>query len=162
MGAYINADLDKIYDTQEFPLNAKLAADELGRVFQYVKYNVGDGDVDGVVGYLCLGLDAAYPDGEVTCDYSSTTIPAIANDPRGFLQAALTDEKFGWIQTEGPSRQAMLTDGAVAQDEQLMKHATTDGGVDTLAGTAKCGAVAKEADTGTALAAGYADVKIDN
>jgi len=159
-GLYINRDLDKIYDTQEFPLLAETEKDESGCVFMYIKYNEGDGPVDGVAGYLVIGLDSAYPDGEVTCDYSSSTIKAIANNPRGFLQAALTDGKFGWVQIEGPNRKAMLTDEGVSQGDQLMKHATTDGAVDTLAGTAVEVAVALEADSGSALAIGYADINI--
>lgn len=153
---------DKIYTTQDFPLGAKVE-DQAGRVFKYVKYNDGDGDVDGVAGQLVVGLDSAFADNEVTMDYSSTTVPAVPAEPAGFLQAALTHGTYGWVQTWGDNMVAMLTDGSVAQGERLMKHATTDGGVDTHDDTsAIVVAIAKEADTGTALAAGQAKIVLES
>jgi len=161
MGDYGNYDLDKIYADQEFPLGAKVE-DQAKRVFKFVKYNDGDGDVDGVAGYLSIGLDSAYPSHEATCDYNSATVAGIPNLIEGFLQAALTLATFGWAQVWGPNRQSILTDGDVAQGELLMKHASTDGGVDSHDNTAqKVVAVALEDDTSTALTAGQAFITIE-
>ena len=161
MGDYGNYNLDKIYTTQDFPLGAKVE-DQCGRVFKFIKYNDGDGDVAGVAGYLAVGLDTAYPPDECTCDYDSSTVPALAAAIKGFLQAALTNGAFGWAQVYGPNRQTMVTDGSVAQGERLMKHATTDGGVDTHDdSSAQVVAVALEADTGTSLTAGQAFITIE-
>lgn len=162
MGDYGNYDLDKIYADQEFPLGAKVE-DQLGRVFKFIKYNDGDGTVTPTAGYLAIALDSAYPPHEATCDYDSSTIAAIANLIEGFVQAALTDGSYGWVQVWGPNRQSILTDGDVAQGELLMKHATTDGGVDTHDNTAqKVVGVALEADTSTALTAGQAFITIES
>lgn len=152
----------KIDTSQKHPLGSKVE-DQDGRVFKYVKYNSGDGDVDGVAGQLVVGLDSAFPDNEVTMDYSSATIPAVGATPEGFLQAALTHETFGWVQTYGDNMESMLTDNGINQGDRLMKHATTDGGVDTHDDTAAIVVgVAREADTGTALTAGQAKILLES
>lgn len=158
---YGNIDRTRIYTRQVFPLGAKVE-DQLGRVYKFIKYNDGDGDVVGVAGQLVVGLDSAFPFEECTMDYSSSTVPAIAAKPVGALQAALTNGTFGWVQTWGPNRIAALTDGGVAQGERLMKHATTDGGLDTHDDTAAIVVgIALEADTGTALAAGELEYRLE-
>ena len=150
MGDYGNYDLDKIYTTREFPLGAKVEDNDC--VYKFVKYNAGDGPVVGVAGRLVIALDSAYPNHEVTMDYSTATITGIPNLPEGFLQAALTDGTYGWAQTWGANRKDMLTDGGVTQGQLLMKHATTDGAVDSHDDTAqKVVAVAKEADDASSL-----------
>jgi len=152
---------DKIYTTQEFPLGAKVE-DQDGRVFKFVKYYAGTDVVVGVAGRLAIALDSAYEDNAVTMDYSGAGLTAIPAKPEGFLQAAFTDLTFGWVQTFGDNMESMLTDGSVAQGERLMKHATTDGGIDTHDDTsAIVVAVAKEADTGTALTAGQAKILLE-
>lgn len=161
MTMYGNWDRTKIYTSQEFPLGAKVP-DQQGRVFKFVKYNDGDGDVDGVAGQLVIGLDSAYPQEECTMDYDSSTVTRVAAKPVGFLQAALTHGTFGWVQTWGKNKIAALTDGDVAQGERLMKHATTDGGIDTHDDTsAIVVGIALEADTGTALAADQMDIRLE-
>lgn len=161
MGDYGNYDLDRIYTKQTHPLGCKVE-DQAGRVFQYVKYNDGDGDVDAVAGQLGVGLDSAFPAHELTMDYDSATVPAMAASVGGFFQAALTHGTFGWVQVHGPNRIAALTDGGVAQGERLMKHATTDGGIDTHDDTAaKVLGVALEDDTGTALGVGEMFITIE-
>lgn len=162
MGDYGNYDLDKIYTTPKFPLGAKVE-DQAGGVYIFVKYNAGDGAVDAVAGRLAIGLDSGYPDNEVTMDYSSSTITAIPKNPKGFFQAALTDGTYGFLQTRGRNRKDMLTDGGVTQGDELMKHATTDGAVDTHDDTArKTVAIALETDDASSLLQeGQADITIE-
>ena len=160
MGRYIGVDLDKIYADQKFPLGGKTEADPLGRVYRFGRYYAGTDTVEGVAGQLGIGLDSAYPEGSATMDYSGAGLPQLANKPYGFLQAAFTDLTYGWYQIEGPNRLPMLTDNGVAQGDNLMKHATTDGAVDTHTGDPKITGTANEADTGTALAAGEATISI--
>ena len=113
-------------------------------------------------GRLVIGLDSASPFWEVTMDYSSSTIAAIANRQMGFLQAALTNGTYGWMQTKGPNMESMLTDGSVTQGQLLMKHATTDGAVDSHTGDVPILAVALEDDDGSSLlTAGKADIMIE-
>lgn len=157
-----NADLDKIYDKAEFPLGG-VALDGNGSRYRFLKYNEGDGAVDAVAGYLGVGLDSAYEPFEATCDYDSSSIPAIANRVMGFAQAAFTDGKFGFWQTYGPNRKDITTDNAVTQGQNLMKHATTDGGTDSHTGDPAIIGTALEADgttTSTILDAGQAFINI--
>lgn len=151
----------KIYTSQRFELGAE-ARDAMGRKFRFIKYNDGDGDVDAVAGRLGVGLDSAFPAWEVTMDYDSSTVPAQANRQMGFFQAAFTNGTFGWMQTKGPNAESMLTDGGVTQGQLLMKHATTDGAVDSHTGDVPILAVALEADDASSLlTAGKADIIIE-
>jgi hypothetical protein len=163
MTKYGNFIRDKVYSSMVYPLGAKLEEPPgSGKVYKFVKYNDGDGDVTAVAGRLVVGLDSAFPAGEVTMDYSSSTVPAIGARPEGFLQAAPAHGQYCWSQVHGDNDESMLTDGSVAQGDRLMKHATTDGGVDTHDDTsALVVGVAKEADTGTALTAGQAEILIE-
>lgn len=160
MAKVVNAELDTIYDDgNDFALGSEYE-DESGRVYVFVKYNDGDGNVAGAAGLLVVGLDSAFPEFEVTADLNSATVPALVNLPRGFLQAALTLGKFGWAQKKGRNRKAITTDGSVDQGEALVPT-TGDG---TVAGTASAAindvGIALETDSGTTLAAGYAFINI--
>ena len=163
----INVDLDRIDSTQLFPLGA-VYNDGVGNEYRYVKYNSGAGTVTGVAGYLALHVGTGttgMTQWEVTCDYESNaagTAITCPNAAAGFLQAALTDGNFGWVQTRGVSRKDMLTDGNVDANERLMVSAT-DGGVLPFADAAPPLAtlgVALYADDGTSLDAGNALIDI--
>lgn len=160
MGDYGNYDLDRIYSKQTHPLGAKVE-DQCGRVFKFVKYNQGDNAVAGVAGYLAVGLDSAYPAHEVTCDFASSTIPALGATESGFLQAALTNGKYGWVQTYGLNRKAMLTDQNVDQGERLMRHSTNGAVIQHDNTAAKVVGVALEADAVAVQAIGTAFITIE-
>jgi hypothetical protein len=144
---YVNVNLDANDKEPEFALGT-LGSDNGGKdVFEYVRHNEGDGAGAIVAGHLAVGLDAGYPDGEVTNDPNSATIKALLQDPRGFFQRVVTTAYYGWVQCWGMNRQVIITDGSVAQGELLMAHATTTGGVDTHDAAAKTVVgIAKEAD----------------
>ena len=135
MSNIVNQDLDKVYDKMEFQLGQEVEIAD--RLFQFVKYNSGAGDVDaiaGKVGYLVSPDTTASVKYEVTMDYSSNaaaTAITIPNAATGFFQAALTDEKYGWMQKSGDNRKEMYTDGNVSRNDQLSVD-TTDGRVITL------------------------------
>lgn len=143
---YVNVNVDANDATPEFPLGTLGSNDGGKNVFEYVRFNDGDGNTAAVAGHLVVGLDSGYPDGEVTNDPNSATITAITQDPRGFLQRVITNLYYGWAQCWGRNKQVIITDNAVTQGQRLMAHATTSGGVDTHAGGA-------EADLGVALEA---------
>jgi len=148
----------------QFPLGT-LGSDDGGKtVFEYVKFNDGDGNTAAAAGQLVVGLDAGYPNGEVTNDNDSGTIKAILQDGRGFLQAVITNLYYGWAQCWGRNRQDITTDNAVTQGQQLMAHATTTGGVDSHDDTAATVlGTALEADgttTATILDVGQVMIKI--
>lgn len=80
---------------------------EGGKVFKYVKYLSGTGNVTPAANDVCYWND--YDNGEVTCDLSDTNEVGA-----GVLQAALTDTQFGWIQIAGiASINTDVTAGAV-------------------------------------------------
>jgi hypothetical protein len=161
MADVINADLDMAHDTQMFQLGAKYTEDR--NSFRYVQYNEGDGAVDGVAGRLVIGLDSGYPDWEVSMDYSTAVITGIPNDPRGMLQVALTDGQFGWAQTGGRNRVAGIAGaGAVAQGAILMKHAATDGAIDTWAAGKRVGVALEAKGAANAMAIGTMRIELED
>jgi len=166
--------LDKIYtDRNEFHLG-QIVCDALGNEFRFIKFNAGDGAATGTAGHLVVGLDTnnlaadtggPYERWEGTNDLNSSTIKAILQDAFGFLQAALTDGAYGWVQISGLNQKVILTDNGITQGQQLMAHASTTGAVDSHDDTAKTVlGTALEADgdsgTATALDVGFARIKI--
>lgn len=155
----VNEDLDRVYTKMKFQLGELISKGD--KAYQFIQYNDGDYDVAGVPGRLVIALDTGFGANEVTMDYATAqVVTALSKVPRGFLQAALTNHKYGWIQTYGPNRKPMLTDGGVAQNDVLMKHANTNGAVDTRPSTETGAvatldvfsvAVAREADNGDSL-----------
>ena len=161
---YVNIDPTYFSAEPEFALGT-LGSDDGGKtVFEYVKFNDGDGNTAAVAGHLLVGLDSGYPDGEVTNDNNSSTIKAILQDPRGFIQAVVTNLYYCWAQCWGRNRQVIITDGSVAQGEILMAHATTTGGVDThdASAAAEVGVALEDDGTTSAnqLDAGEVKIKI--
>jgi hypothetical protein len=66
--------------------------------YQYVQYESGTAAVAAAAGLVAVYLDGTDFNGyNVTCDLSDT----VANLAAGVLQAALTDEYYGWVQTRG-------------------------------------------------------------
>ena len=111
-------------------------------------------DGDSVVGNLAVyttddnGFEISVTNGENTADN---------NQPAGLIVSIITDGNVGWIQTFGLSDVAMVTDNGVVTGENVVPHATTDGGLDSAGANDVLGNVAGQAldaDTGTALAAG--------
>jgi len=158
---YINADLTKIYDSADYPLGAKRVVD--GCEDRFIAFNDGDGNVAGVAGqlvyYAYSGTTTVGPF-TVTMDYdTATVIKTYIQCAAGFLQAALTNGKYGWIQTKGINRIAMLTTGNVAAGEVLIPTAA-NGSVDGVAAAAVTTrdigfAMADDASTAQAVGSAY-------
>ena len=97
---------------------------------------------------------------EVTADRSGGT--SDNNQPAGLAVVIIVDGDFGWIQTFGLNKVAMLTDGGVSANDDLNAHATTNGGLDTAndadgspdTPVGQRFGHALDADTSTALAIG--------
>ncbi len=111
-------------------------------------------DGDSTAGNLAVyttddnGYEISVTNGENTADN---------NQPAGLIVTAIADGKVGWIQTYGLSLFAMVTDNDVSTGENVVPHATTDGGLDSAGANdilANVAGHALDADTGTALAAG--------
>ena len=102
--------LDSVSSVPQHPTGHRYIDPFSQRIFRYVKYNEGVTPKSGGVGFGAVWLtdSAATPagptEGVVTCD-----IPGgnhVVN-PAGFMQAALTDGKYGWIQVRGTNRKAI-------------------------------------------------------
>lgn len=158
-----NVDLTRIDTIAQFPVG-DVYEGSLGRKYRYVEYNDGDGNVAGVAGYLaylCTGTGVGK--WTVTCDYDSATIATARNQGVGFLMAALTNGKFGWMQISGPNDMPMLTETNVAAGHTLVAHAANGTVIGIAAGSNHTGfplAIAVAADTDAALAAGNAYITI--
>ena len=89
---------------------------------------------------------------EVTADTTGGT--GDTNQPAGVALGTVTDGDFCFIQTYGICEVATVTDNGVAAGDELIIHATTNGGFDTSAGVSSVSfGHAMNDDTGTALAA---------
>lgn len=156
---YINIDPTRIDSTAEYPLGARGRPANKDEEYRYVKYNQGSNSVSATAGYLAyfVGAGTSTPDfGEVTCDYASaTTYVTLTSLPAGFVQAALTDGKYGWVQTKGRNKVAMLTDGSVTQGAEIVADASANGRVKVAGGVCVV-AFALAADASTAQAIGTA------
>jgi hypothetical protein len=107
-----------------------------GAIFRYVKYLDGETAVTAAAGLGVFGIqENRY---HVTADFNSTTTNCntVLGKHKGYLQAVVSDGQWGWIQTSGPSRQAVT-----------LTAATTSAG---------CAVVAAQGGNGTVTAAAFA------
>lgn len=114
----------------EFALGTKYES-PTGKVYKYVQFNDGVGNVAAVAGnfayyYAAGGVSAGQVD-IVTMDLSDS-----ANVGAGVFQAVIADLGYGWIQIKGPATlTTALTAGA---DGNAMTAAgSTDGTIDVSA-----------------------------
>lgn len=102
-----------------------------GKVYKFVKYNVGAGTVAAAAGNVCYyyapsGTSAGSTT-EVTSDLSDS-----AGVGAGVLQAVIGDGEYGWIQIRGPATlTTALTAGA--DGNALTPVGSTDGTLDVSA-----------------------------
>lgn len=93
------------------------------KVYKWVSYN--DAAVAAVAGQCVVyhGDDSVVADSaaDVTSDYSDGASGVIA----GVLQAAITDQEFGWIQIKGVAILSIALDSGTDGDELIV--GTTDG-----------------------------------
>ena len=103
---------------------------EGNKVYKYVKYNNGAGDVASVAGDIgyYYGIDAnastgGYENNVITADFTDAYLGA------GVFQAVIADGSYGWIQIKGPATiNTALTAGG---DGQALTHVgSSDGTLD--------------------------------
>lgn len=95
-----------------------------GKIYRYVK-NI---DLTTVVNGWALCVASASDPNVVSADASGGS--AITTVPRGVAIGAIGQNTYGWILVSG-YHGSVLSDGSVAAGDSLIKHASTDGGVDT-------------------------------
>lgn len=94
-----------------------------GKVYRYVK-NI---DLTAADGWALCVASATDPN-IVSGDASGGS--AINSVPRGVAVAAIPQNSYAWVLISG-YKSNVLSDGSVAAGEALVKHASTDGGVDS-------------------------------
>jgi hypothetical protein len=96
MSYSIGGDFDRVDSTQEFALGT-IMQDYTGALYKYVTYSEEAAAVDGVAGEVAYYVAATgYANNDVTSDLSASDEVGA-----GVLQAALSDNEFGWIQISG-------------------------------------------------------------
>ena len=98
------------------------------------------GDSDGKIYRYVKNIDLTAADGWALCAASTTDPNVVSGDasggsvitsiPRGVVIGAIPQNSYAWIQVSG-YKSNVLSDGSVAAGEALIKHASTDGGVDS-------------------------------
>lgn len=131
MGIVLGADLDAVYTSLEEGKTPGLGDVFFGtgsKVYKFVQYKEGTAATDGVAGEVAYyyTLDG-YKLNQVTSDLSdSVEIGA------GVLQAAMSDNEYGWVQIKGPATLTIaLTAGA--DGDPLTPTGAADGTLDVSA-----------------------------
>jgi hypothetical protein len=131
MGICIGADVDAVYTTLDEGKTPALGDVFFGsgnKVYKFVQYKEGTAATDGVAGEVAYyyTLDG-YKNNQVSSDLSdSVEIGA------GVLQAALSEDEYGWVQIKGAATLTIaLTAGA--DGDPLTPTGATDGTLDVTA-----------------------------
>jgi len=116
------------------------------RVFKYVQWDNGAGNLTGAAGEVVYYVPASYAGAKVTPDVSDSDINLVA----GVMHVAMTDTHYGWMQVGG--KDTIATNG----DDDISAYDTIIGGGDRT-----CNSVAQDtASTNKVL--GYALADDDN
>lgn len=137
MGICIGADVDMVYTTLDegkTPALGDLFYGSGNKVYKFVQYKEGAAATDGVAGEVAYyyTLDG-YKNHQVTSDLSdSVEIGA------GVLQAAMSDDEYGWVQIRGAATLTIaLTAGT--DGDPLTPTGAGDGTLDVVANDAASG-----------------------
>ena len=119
--------LDQVDTSAQFALGT-IFEDYDGKVYKYITYSEEAAATDGVAGEVAYYVAATgYANNDVTSDLSASDEVGA-----GVLQAALSDNEFGWIQIEGPATLTIaLTAGA--DGDPLTATGAGDGTLDVSA-----------------------------
>ncbi len=108
------------------------------KVYKYITYSEEAAAVDGVAGEVCYYVaDTGYGNNDVTSDLSASG-GAGAEIGAGVLQAAMSDNEFGWIQIKGLATLTIaLTAGA--DGNAVTPQGSADGTLDVVVTTVALG-----------------------
>ena len=96
-----------------------------GKIYRYVQAV----DIAVANGYVVTVADAA-DDSIVSADATGGT--AIGEIPAGVGIGTITADYYGWVLVKGVHT-SVLSDGSVAAGDGVIPHASTNGGIDTVA-----------------------------
>lgn len=122
-GGIIGADLDKVYDTEEFALGTVMGGID-GNEWMFVEAN------GTITQYDCVAID------EDNLAVAITHALAAAGHTIGFSQLTLADGEYAWIPLRG-SNVKVRAAASCAKDVQLYTTATAGVLDDTATSTAK-------------------------
>jgi hypothetical protein len=127
MSYITGADWDRVDSSAEFALGT-IGQDYNGKIYKYITYSEEAAATDGVAGEVAYYVAATgYANSDVTSDLSASDEVGA-----GVLQAALSDNEFGWIQIKGPATLTIaLTAGA--DGDPLTPTGSADGTLDVTA-----------------------------
>lgn len=134
MGYIIGAKVDETFTAETLASSGKgfglgdVFTAQDGRVYKFVKYDDGTGNVAAVAGNFCYYLaETGAETWTVTSDLSDSSYVGA-----GVLQAVIADGGYGWIQVQGPATLATaLTAGS--DGNALTPVGSTDGTLDVSA-----------------------------
>ena len=144
MGIVMGADIDAVYTTLDEGKTPALGDCFYGsgnKVYKFVQYSEQAAAVDGVAGEVAYYVaDSGYGASQVTSDLSASDEVGA-----GVLQAAMSDNEYGWIQIKGAATLTIaLTAGA--DGDPLTATGAADGTLDvTAAATSPVCAIAADA-----------------
>ena len=114
--------------TPNYDLGELYYDDRSAKVYRYVACAAAATNNALAAGeYCCADTGGAWI---VNNDVTGGT--GMGTEPMGIAISAIPENYYGWIQVGGMAA-VTITDGSVAAGEYIMPHATTDGGVDTMA-----------------------------
>lgn len=124
----IGADIDAVYTTLDegkTPALGDIFWGTGGKVYKFIQYSEQAAAVDGVAGEVAYYVaDTGYGASQVTSDLSASS-----ENGAGVLQAAMSDNEYGWIQIKGSATLTIaLTAGA--DGDPLTPTGATDGTLD--------------------------------
>lgn len=131
MGICLGADLDQVYTTLDEGKTPALGDVFYGsgnKIYKFVQYSEEAAATDGVAGEVAYYVaDSGYGASQVTSDLSASDEVGA-----GVLQAAMSDNEYGWIQIKGAATLTIaLTAGA--DGDPLTPTGATDGTLDVIA-----------------------------
>ncbi len=144
MGIVMGADIDAVYtslDEGKTPALGDCFYGSGNKVYKFVQYSEQTAAVDGVAGEVAYYVaDSGYGASQVTSDLSDSDEVGA-----GVLQAAMSDNEYGWVQIKGAATLTIaLTAGA--DGDPLTATGATDGTLDvTAAATSPVVAIAADA-----------------
>lgn len=125
-------DWDRVDTSPQFEAGA-IGMSSDGKVYKYIQYSEEAAAVDGVAGEVCYYVTVALRDSAATANYQVTSdLSASMEVGAGVLQAALSEDEWGWIQIRGRATLTIaLTAGA--DGDPLTPTGATDGTLDVSA-----------------------------
>ena len=131
MGIVMGADIDAVYTTLDEGKTPALGDCFYGsgnKVYKFVQYSEEAAAVDGVAGEVAYYVaDSGYGASQVTSDLSASDEVGA-----GVLQAAMSDNEYGWIQIKGAATLTIALTAGVDGDP-LTATGATDGTLDVTA-----------------------------